>query len=90
MCKGRWVFSGIPEHKVDEMSAELEDHLREALADGQSVEDVTGEDVLGFAEDWSRPNLPRKPIAHEMLDVLWLPCSGPGTPRLLPLLYPAA
>lgn len=70
MCKGRWVFSGIPEHKVDEMSAELEDHLREALADGQSVEDVTGEDVLGFAEDWSRPNLPRKPIVHEMLDVL--------------------
>ncbi len=69
ICRGRWLSSGIPENKVDEMTGELEDHLDEALAKGQSVEDATGRNVFVFAEEWAALEQPRKPVGHEVLEM---------------------
>lgn len=69
ICRGRWLAEGIPEDRADEMAGELEQHLRGSLADGQTVEDVVGDDVFGFAEEWAAPNRPRKPVGHEVLEM---------------------
>ena len=69
-CRAYWRRNGVPEARIAEMSAELEDHLHEALADGKNVEDVTGPDVEKFAEDWAAPNRPSRSLGQETLDVL--------------------
>lgn len=69
-CKNRWRFSGISEDRAEEMGEELEQHLQRSLADGQSVEDVVGDDVDEFAKEWVAPNQPRKPVGHEVLEML--------------------
>ncbi|CAB3389465.1 protein of unknown function [Kyrpidia spormannii] len=41
-CEVFWILRNIPRTQVDEMKAELEQHLREAVRDGKTVTDVVG------------------------------------------------
>lgn len=47
-----WRETGLSPESVDEMRAELEQHLLDAERDGRSVEDVIG-DRASFAEGWA-------------------------------------
>jgi membrane protein implicated in regulation of membrane protease activity len=47
-----WREAGLSSEDVAEMSAELDQHLSEALISGRSVEDVIG-DRATFAESWA-------------------------------------
>lgn len=51
-CQAYWVLSGLPRQRINEMKLELEQDLREALADGKTVEVVVGADVNAFAAAW--------------------------------------
>jgi membrane protein implicated in regulation of membrane protease activity len=58
---GYWVATHVPGSIVKGMRAELEGHLREAVANGRSVADVTGPDLGRFAEQWAEVHRPRTP-----------------------------
>ena len=47
-----WLVAGVPHDSVTEMKTELEWHLRDAEADGRTVDDVVG-DRANFAEAWA-------------------------------------
>lgn len=68
-CRDYWRRNGVPDDRAFEMSLELGDHLREALAAGKTAEDVIGSDVERFAEEWAAPNRPRRSLVEETLDV---------------------
>lgn len=69
-CRDYWRRNGVPEARTVEMSAELLDHLGEALADGKTIKDVIGPDVEAFAEEWASPNRPTRSLGEETLDVI--------------------
>jgi DNA-binding ferritin-like protein (Dps family) len=48
-CRWQWSAKGVPEGEIEEMSEELEQHLREATRDGRPVSAVVGPDVSAFA-----------------------------------------
>jgi len=52
-CERYWRGTGVPRSAISDMRLELESHLREAVADGRSLESVVGEPVA-FAENWAR------------------------------------
>ncbi len=58
---GYWAATNVPASIVKGMRAELEAHLREAVAHGRSVADVTGPDLGRFAEQWAEVHRPRTP-----------------------------
>ena len=47
-----WLEAGLDPADASEMRSELDQHLAEAIADGQTVEDVVG-DTATFAEAWA-------------------------------------
>jgi hypothetical protein len=57
-CSTHWAQRGLPEHKIEELSLELEDGLREAAECGYPPEAVTGADILEFAEQQAKENEP--------------------------------
>lgn len=57
-CGTHWAQRGLPERKIEELSIELEDGLREAAECGYPPEAVTGADVLEYAERQARENEP--------------------------------
>ncbi len=58
-CERYWAETNVPTQMVDEMGIELRSHLRDALADGRTAEEVIGPDLAAFAEDWAQ--VARKP-----------------------------
>jgi membrane protein implicated in regulation of membrane protease activity len=56
-----WLVAGLSHDTVDEMKSELDQHLRDAEADGRTVEDVVG-DRARFAESWATAHRGR-PVA---------------------------
>lgn len=48
-----WIEAHVPAKVVKEMKAELEIHLREALQEGKSLEDVVGAALADFAQSWA-------------------------------------
>lgn len=69
-CELLWSVSNIPPRRIQEMRAELAQHVREATEDGKPVEAVVGEDVTIFALEWARENGPPRSLKGEMID--WL------------------
>jgi DNA-binding ferritin-like protein (Dps family) len=67
-CQAYWVLSGLPRQRVNEMKLELEQHLREALADGKTVEVVVGADVNAFAAAWMKEVRTSKTLGEHILD----------------------
>jgi len=60
-CSRYWKRTDVPRDRIAEMRSELESHLREAVAEGRTVESVVGSDPSRFAEEWAREYRP--PIA---------------------------
>lgn len=52
-CERWWRSTGVPVAAVTEMKAELRSHLIEARGEGKSPEDVVGNDLAAFAEEWA-------------------------------------
>ena len=71
-CVILWGANGIPVERVAEMKGELEDHLREAIHDGKTVDEVTGGDVGAFAGAWAIEDRPRMTPMERVLDWAWL------------------
>lgn len=74
MCELHWAVNRIPEDKVLEMSAELEQHLREALRDGKPVEAVVGPDESAFAEAWAEESRPSMSLVDRAVELAYLLC----------------
>src|SRR5215207_2716195 len=58
-CSTDWSQRGLPGHKVEELSIELEDGLREAAECGYGPEAVLGGGAREYAEGQARENGPR-------------------------------
>lgn len=52
-CARYWRDTGVPSDRVVEMRNELNDHLNEGVAAGQTVDRVVGPDLAVFAEEWA-------------------------------------
>jgi membrane protein implicated in regulation of membrane protease activity len=52
-CVRYWTETGVPRPAVAEMEVELTEHLRTAVDEGRSPDDVIGSDVAAFAEHWA-------------------------------------
>jgi len=52
-CERYWIETRVPRRAVDEMKAELEQHLKLAAAEGKAPEAVVGADLARFAESWA-------------------------------------
>lgn len=58
-CVAHWrVKNLIPRERVLEMRAELEQHLREATAEGKPLEEIVGSNTHAFAEKWGENEEP--------------------------------
>jgi hypothetical protein len=53
-CKEYWEATGVGPADIEDMRAELRNHLDEATARGRRVEDVVGPDLRDFAIAWAR------------------------------------
>src|SRR5215204_2520904 len=58
-CSTHWAQRGLPGHKIEELSIELEDGLREAAECGYGPEAVLGGGAREYAEEQARENGPR-------------------------------
>ncbi|MET8540656.1 hypothetical protein ABZW03_08380 [Kitasatospora sp. NPDC004799] len=52
-CRSEWMFSDVTEEEVEDMVAELRDHLQDAVLVGRTPQSVVGGDVTAFAADWA-------------------------------------
>jgi membrane protein implicated in regulation of membrane protease activity len=52
-CRSTWLESGVDADSVNEMTAELQSHLREATAAGKSLDIVVGDNIEAFAQEWA-------------------------------------
>lgn len=58
-CVTHWrIRNRIPRQRALQMRQELEQHLREATADGKPVGEVVGYDTHAFAEEWGKSEEP--------------------------------
>lgn len=66
-CESYWKRTGVPRSAIPDMRMELQSHLREAVADGKSLDSVVGDEVA-FAEEWAREfRAPMVPIERKIL-----------------------
>ncbi|MDT0448116.1 hypothetical protein [Streptomyces hesseae] len=70
-CRTEWMFQDLPERDLDDMIAELRDHLDDTARAGKIPETVVGEDITAFATAWAaarrapaRGGLPRRLAGH--------------------------
>lgn len=52
-CERYWQENGVPRRARSQMRQELEQHLRDAAADGRTATTVTGPDLAAFAREWA-------------------------------------
>ena len=52
-CELVWKQQSIAASTIAEMRTELESHLREASAEGKTIDSVVGEDINAFARSWA-------------------------------------
>jgi membrane protein implicated in regulation of membrane protease activity len=52
-CEQYWRTTRVPPRAIEEMTVELETHLREAEAANKRPETVVGNDLTAFAESWA-------------------------------------
>ncbi|MDH4117445.1 MAG: NfeD family protein [Acidimicrobiia bacterium] len=52
-CVRYWRETGVPRRAIEDMRAELEQHLLDAAADNRTPDQVLGGDPAGFAESWA-------------------------------------
>ncbi|WNF31061.1 hypothetical protein RI138_31855 [Streptomyces sp. C11-1] len=60
-CRTEWMFNDIPEPEVEDMLAELRDHLDDAARAGKLPTLVVGKDVTAFASTWADEHRSRPP-----------------------------
>jgi len=63
-CERYWIETQVPRRAALEMKAELEQHLRLAVAEGKSPEVVVGSDLARFAEMWAQEQRDPVPDPH--------------------------
>lgn len=71
-CEVYWLLHKIPRPQVEAMKTELEQHLYEAAADGKLVEDVVGDDVQVFADEWAKAVTAKPSPAAKVKDGLYV------------------
>jgi membrane protein implicated in regulation of membrane protease activity len=76
-CARYWRDTGVPADQVTEMRNELDDHLAQATAAGQTIDSVVGTDLTVFAEEWASAY--RNPMrvstsggSRDRSDTIWL------------------
>lgn len=57
-CRHQWSRMGLSGARIADMTSELGAHLCDALADGRTIDSVTGPDLAAFAQEWARENAP--------------------------------
>ena len=57
-CRHQWSRMGLSDARISDMTRELGAHLCDALADGRTIDSVTGADLAAFAQEWARENAP--------------------------------
>lgn len=70
-CEMHWIVNRIPDERVQEMSAELEQHLREAARDGKTIDAVVGPDAFAFAESWAEEDRPSWSVIDRVVEYAW-------------------
>ncbi|WP_240138942.1 hypothetical protein [Streptomyces sp. MUM 178J] len=60
-CRSEWLFRDLPEAEVDDMVAELRDHLDDASGAGRPPAAVVGEDLNAFASAWAAERRAERP-----------------------------
>lgn len=75
-CRIHWRIVDVPDDRADEMEQELEDHLREAVENGRSVEDVVGDDEIAFADSWAKEARERRSILGWIYEIGWAFAGG--------------
>lgn len=75
-CRLHWRFTDVPDARADEMEEELETHLREAVANGRSIEDVIGDDEVAFADEWAREARIRRGLLGWTFEMGWALACG--------------
>ncbi|GCE50352.1 hypothetical protein EI42_03630 [Thermosporothrix hazakensis] len=58
-CVTYWELRGVEQARIREMSAELRQHLEEAIRDGKSLEAVVGKNPTVLASAWAQETQPR-------------------------------
>ncbi|HHY66920.1 hypothetical protein [Kyrpidia sp.] len=71
-CEVFWLLRRIPRTQVEVMKTELEEHLYDAAEDGKLVEDVVGEDVNQFADEWAKAVQARRSVSAKIKDGLYV------------------
>lgn len=74
-CRAYWVLTEVPKPAADDMTAELEGHLRERIAAGAPIDRVVGPDLREFAEAWATERRASPPRGVRLLRAL----NGPVT-----------
>ncbi|WP_267244082.1 hypothetical protein [Streptomyces sp. PR69] len=62
-CRTEWLFRDLPEAELDDMLAELRDHLADA---GRPAAAVVGDDLNAFAASWAAERRARQPRFHTL------------------------
>lgn len=75
-CRIHWRFTDVPDARADEMQEELETHLREAVANGRSIENVVGENEIAFADEWAREARTKRGALGWTFEIGWALASG--------------
>lgn len=75
-CRIHWRVVDVPDERADEMEQELEDHLREAVENGRSVEDVVGDDEAAFADSWAKEARERRSTLGWVYEIGWAFAGG--------------
>ncbi|MGW2601911.1 hypothetical protein [Streptomyces klenkii] len=60
-CRTEWMFHDIPPDAIDDMLAELREHLEDSARAGKSAAAVVGDDVTAFATTWAAEHPSRPP-----------------------------
>lgn len=75
-CRIHWRVVDVPDERADEMEQELEDHLREAMENDRSVEDVVGDDEVAFADGWAKEARERRSVLGWVYEIGWAFAGG--------------
>ena len=70
-CRAYWHEVAIPRYAAEDMSRELESHLRDAAADGRTPDDMVGDDIARFAREWANEHRSNPDRSLPTWDTVW-------------------